>query len=539
MQNRDNQTNEQQLSPVLIKRKEFVNDFSLLLVGVEKPDSNSMNRKELLLNPANYIIKPGDIGYIISQSKATATRILQKFNTKNSIYQQRFEKTIKHYEENLTNEDVNVLIKDLYSNLRKPPKKLEDRIKQISLPTKDVLDLNNGENIRGHFINHIIIKGSLLNFANIVHILRFYSEKPVILFSEQDPDYNKWNKLKESYSNIFYVKGMQHSLNHIHELSPHYASKILVMPNSANKDAHSIDTDSIVFARILIDFFKINRVLIELVDETMIRFLDLKPKFDLLSQSQDISFFWPSFVKGNIHYTSLLMSVIARSIYNPNWITFLTELSFPKTYKKEELENEGILKENSNLCMLEVTPDLALKLKTYGKLQYFLMNQNPCIIALAILKKRKDNKKSLADSLMKKMTENVFLKVSLVKQNIIKTINSVYGARFFITNPAYFTKIMAGDKILVMGNLDMAHKINEKKQDLNKLMTKNVKKMIFIGSKKSELPKTEEEIQKRKTDIEAKNKIKENMIGIFKGFNENLRKTLELYQLINENEKNQ
>ena len=540
MQEKATQANEILESPVLLKNRNYLQDFQLLLIGVEEnnPITSKKDRGKMLLNPINYIIKEGDIAYIIAQNRNIPIHIFRKFNTKDSIYLQRYHKTAEYYENDPEKEICKNEIKNLYLSLtQKNQTKWKEKWPSFQyLSKKTVFDFNNGESIRGIFSNHVIIKGNLLNFMKIVYILRFYSERPIILFSENEVDSNKWDKLNELYTNIFYVRGMQHNIHHIHELDPKKAHKFLIMSNIEGKDLLFQDTDSIVFARILLDFFKINRILLELLDESMIRFLEMKPKFDIMSNNQEISYFWPSFVKGRVHYASLLMSVVARCIYNSNWISVLNELSIPKTYSQEELQNPGIIKENSTLCMLKITEEIANKVVIYGKLQYLLMSSEPCVISLALLKKRKSIKDRLTGELLKQVTKNIMLRASIVQNNIIQTINSVYGTEFFLTNPPFFTKITAGDKILVLGNNNLSEKINkEKKTTLDILMIGKLKKIISKEQnlKKSELPVIED-FKKNKKKIDEKLNLKAHFADIIATMNDTLKKTLKFYSFLAE-----
>lgn len=515
------------LSPQLIQRKDSNKDYCLLLVGVERILPKDEKQK-LLLNPINYTIKKGDIAYIIAQNREMANKAIQEFDENPSL-SQKYYKTQELYEQDNYIQTSQNFIKELFEKLFLKKKNWEQNIS--SHPKDDIFDLNMGSSLRGCFKNHIIIKGSLTDFSNIIKIIRFYSDRPVIIFSELEIDFSIWLKIKEKFRNVYYVKGMQHSLNHINELDPQKAYKILVM-SSQIRDFLFRDTDSIVFARILVDFFKIKRILIELVDESMVRFLEIRPKFDFISKNQDISFFWPSYVSGNLHYNSLLMSIAARSLYNSNWTLFLKELSVPKIYNEIQLNDENIIKENSNICMLKITKAIANSVIFYGRLQFLLMSNDPCIIALALLKKRKAHKSQIANELIGKLKGNKSYQEESMQKKLINTINSVYGTKFFLTNPVFYTRINEGDKILVLGNKNLTQKLNEK---INILAKISIIKVIASPQKKkkknTELPNSIEKIKKKKIENEIKGKMKENIGQMLKNINDAMKLSLVCYDL--------
>ena len=525
MSEKESQLSEDLDSAELIKHKRYSKDFNLLLIGVEQKNNLNNERRNLLLNPLNYIIKEGDIAYLIAQNKQHALKIFEKYNLTSKTYQ-RFEKTKEFYDKSPIKETNLRLIEDMFANLLKRNKKWEQKIPFFSLASDCVFDLNLAKSPRGYFKGHIIIKGNLIDFRVIIKIIRFYSNRPVLIFSESFVDYSIWNKIKDEHKNVYYVRGIHHSLNHIHELDPKKAYKILVM--SQNTACLLRDTDSIVFARILKDFFKVKRVLIELEDEYMIKFLEIRPKFDLSANDKEICYFWPSFVSGNIHYDSLLMSVAARSLFNSNWIFLLKELSIPKIYKEFQMKDENIVKENSTLCMLKVTEEIAKNIVIYGKLQFLLMSHEPTIIAIALLKKR-ETQKINPKELIHKVQKSQTARISVINQNLIRTINSVYGTKFFLTNPAYFTKMNAGDKVLVIGMDNIQEKINEKISKLGIYEIQKIKS-LFAGrkiKKNNRLPPIPfDNIKKSRLNFDFKSKFKENASEMIKGLNESMKKSI-------------
>ena len=418
-------------------------------------------------------------------------------------------------------------------NLKKRNSNWKQKIPIYSLKKDRIFDLNSGDSLRGYFSNHIIIKGTLLDLKNILPVIRYYSDRPVLIFSEKEVDFSKWNKIKENYRNVFYVRGLQHSLSHVHELEPLKAYKILILTEAT--DSSFLDTETIVFARILKEFFKVNRILVELVDESMIRFLEIKPKFNLLTELKEMSFFWPSFVSGNIHYDSLLMSLAAKSLYNPNWILFFKELSNPRVYKQTQIGNSRVIKENSNIFMLKVTSELANKVPIYGKLQYLLMSHEPCIIALGLLKIRRNNKIGKSNTVNDQNKKGENFKDSDLKEKLIKTVKSVYGNKFFLTNPSYFTRLRPGDRILVLGSDDMTQRINEATNKIGVAMVGRIKESIKKQTKKLMVPARK--LKKKKEEMDFKLNLKSEIVEMVRDLNNSMRHSIACLDMFHKKEK--
>lgn len=524
-------------SPELIKHKRYQKGFALLLIGIEQSERRSSDGRRLLINPLNYTIKNGDIGYFVAQSRESAIKALHKISSEGAGLL-AFETLTETYEKHdFMNLDASgVSVPKLYENLQTKNKKWQINIPTYFTKKDNIFDLNLGDSIRGFFENHIIMKASLLDFKNILNIIRFYSDRPIIIYSEESVDFSKWNKLKDSYQNIFYVKGIQLSLSHISELEPRKASKVLIM--SQSKDSLFLDADTVVFARILKDFFKVKHILVELVDESMIRFLEIKPKFNLINETNDLSFFWPSFVSANVHYNSVLMSLVARSLYNPNWIFFFKELSTPKVYTDHQMKNEKIIKQNSNLCTLKITEEIANSVVIYGKLQFLLMSNDPPIIALALVKKRKSMKGAITQEFMEKMRKSKTMRMSLLKENLMETVNSVYGTTFFLTNPPYFTKLAAGDRVLVLGMQNLTLKIKETEENkkhigglMNRMRRKTLTNLTQPKTRRSLIPISE--VKKKNAEMEFKAKFKTQAIEMLSGLNETMKKSLDCMEMLN------
>lgn len=72
----DQENPEEMDSADLIKHKRFIREFGVLLIAVEQ--ALKRDRNYLLINPSNYTIRRGDIGYFIAHTQEKVTKILSK-----------------------------------------------------------------------------------------------------------------------------------------------------------------------------------------------------------------------------------------------------------------------------------------------------------------------------------------------------------------------------------------------------------------------------------------------------------------------------
>ena len=241
----------------------------------------------------------------------------------------------------------------------------------LSLPISSVSNIPDFFNLylddspKGLFRNHLIIKGNLISLANIASVIRFYSKRPILFFTDSLKTLGDWAKIKDRFANIYCVVGSVFFIKHIDQMDPKKAYKILILSNPS-KNEGILDSDNIVFTRILADFFEIPKFLVELLEEDNIKYLSSQPKITLDDQLD--YFFWPYFVRGNIHFSSLIMSFVARSLYNSNWISFLKQLTQPNEGKRE-VKKAGKAEYN---CLGRCQPPLQVKrqrIGQYGKVQ--------------------------------------------------------------------------------------------------------------------------------------------------------------------------
>ena len=447
--------------------------FALQLIAIQVQNEDIFQKSsKILINPVNHIIVRNEIGYVIALDQASSEAVLD-FSNNSPLYLRymRNMNLIAKESENrqaetgvFEKEILRKIMENLDSNSRdwrideEKWRNMNSNTQQKSFsffdekPTPDsiqtLFNLYQDQSPRGYFKNHLIIKGNLNEMGSIAYIIRFYSERPILLFTDHKINYGIWAKLKASYSNIFCVLGNAMHVKHVEQLDPKKAFKILIL--SSSKDELIQDSSNVVFTRILADFFETPNFLVELLDENNMRFISTKPQ--ITTNNELDYFFWPYFVRGSVHFSSLIMSILARALFNKYWVDFLKNLAQPKD--DDFRASQELNAENSNIMTFEVTKELAKEVQIYGKLQYFLMNHDPPAMAIAMLKEKSfltlSNRKKVSEisigntvGRLKAMFANCFL----------KTLDELYHYSYLMTNPSFMTPVEVGDKVLFLGTL--------------------------------------------------------------------------------------
>lgn len=77
--------------------------------------------------------------------------------------------------------------------------------------------------------NHYVIFGRIDGFANILWILRKYTDRPAILYTEDGIDAFKWKDIDSIHKNIYYVKGDYLNIDHLSRLELKSAYKVSII----------------------------------------------------------------------------------------------------------------------------------------------------------------------------------------------------------------------------------------------------------------------------------------------------------------------
>ena len=458
-------------SEIEANKKNMPNKAGILLIGIEYKDEMGSTISKFLINPLNYVIRKDDIGYVVAYDLINA-KTISNFNEKSPLFSTYLknmnlfkklkvaEGTSKYIEK------LRVQLNERFNDWKINKQKFVEKssgVKQTTefdsklLEIPDIFNLYNNVTPKGVFKNHIIIKGDLFRLRRIASVLRSYSERPIILLSDVQPNPSEWHKIRDSFRNVYYVYGCTTNINHLMQIDPKKAFKILIL--SSNFNNFVLDSESIIFTRIISDFFEVKNFLTELMDENNMKYISINPKYDKLDY-----FFWPFFVRGSVHFSSLAMSIIAKSINNKNWLSFIRNLTRPNNSIEKDMEN---FEQNSRINSLEITEEIKKEFQFFGQLQYVLMSHEPHVIGIAVLKSQFTSNEPKKKTFLKQMTckegnDNKGISdkkkrgvQKVFSHHILKIMDNFYGSEFLMTNPSFLMPLDVGDKVLVIGNTKM------------------------------------------------------------------------------------
>ena len=441
-----------------ISKESLPSRSGLLLIGIEYKDRLIPSITNILVNPTNYEIKKNDIGFVVAFDQASA-KILSSFSDKTPEYaifvknmnffrQSNIEGVSERCIENM-GVGLEARLKDWKIKKQKYLFKtysvmadLESKV--IEIPS--IFNLYEESSPKGIFENHIIVKGNLTRFGKIALVVRTYTERPIILYSDCSVNQSEWLKLREIFRNVYYVYGSPTNIKHVMQLDPKKAFKILILSTSHNNFVQ--DSESIIFTRIISDFFGLKNFLTEMMEENNLRYISINPKYE-----NNNFFFWPYFVRGSIHFSSVAMSIIAKSIINKTWISFIRNLTKPNNSKNSKIDDNAY--QNSKINTLIITDEAAQHFQYFGYLQYALMCNKPSVIAVAILKVDNiDVKRTTLLNPIRKSTSPKMKPINLYSSEmLLKILDNFYGSEYLMTNPSALMPINTGDKVLVIGNV--------------------------------------------------------------------------------------
>jgi len=437
-----------------VKKEVFQTKKSgILLIGIETKGVNAQSAK-FFLNPLNYTIKEGDIGYVVAYDNDHARTItnLTEHSHNYSIYKKNmnFLKRVKLEESNAPFiAKLSHTIKKNLANWEINPKKFfqkhnkelkESELLQMKLP--QIFDLREHTSPRGIFKNHIIIKGNLSRLSRIAEVIRKYGQRPILLFTDSEINPSTWHKIREAYQNIFCVIGSPTKVKDIIQLDPKKAFKILIL--SGNYNNTNQDAESIIFTRMISDVFELTNFLTEIIDESNLKYLSINPKYPNLDY-----YFWPFFVRGGVHFSSFAMSIVAKTLINRNLLSFIQNFAESKN-SSEEGE-----KCNEQIHTMIITSEAAKEFQLFGHLQFSLMSSQPSTIAIAILKSKSKDIHTFGSMLSIKPKTNPSKHENSISlsNEISRLMGNFYGSEFLMTNPSFLMPVEAGDKVLIIGNM--------------------------------------------------------------------------------------
>ena len=336
----------------------------ILLIAV-RTTNTSTHQEEVLINPAAYAIGEGDFGYVIAADLQTASKVSSYTVDLDSI---------------ATN-DISLLTAESLAQAFKNSRK-NSRTYKADIESGEVIELWCTD-LHEKLINHVVVFGSIEGFSLLVASIRNYSKQAVCLVSSDEPDVI-WNKLKCKFENIYYLKGSILNFQEIFNCAIEDSYAVLIL-TSHNKESFTPDSDAVLGAKSIEMCFPNARVLLELGDESYLRFLGNRPRgrFEELPYTM-----WPKYVSGRCYLSTYLDTLLCQAYYNPELVQILLKLlGFNKYNPRLEQYKENLLIRTIHIPHVYFKGEGKTS-RTYGELFNDLLSLNPPVIPLGILSKR-------------------------------------------------------------------------------------------------------------------------------------------------------
>lgn len=347
----------------------YLSANGILLIAV-RTNNTSTHKEEVLINPSCYIFGEGDFCYVITSDQQTAGMV----------------STFTADQDSSPPSDSSLLraesLAQAFRNSRK-----NSRTYKAEIESGEVIDLWCTD-LHEKLINHVVVFGSIEGFSLLVASIRNYSKQAVCLVSSEDPDVI-WNKLKCKFENIYYLKGSILNFQELFNCAIEDSFAVLIL-TAHNKESFTPDSDAVLGAKFIEMCFPNARVLLELGDESYLRFLGNRPRgrFEELPYTM-----WPKYISGRCYLSTYLDTLLCQAYYNPELVQILLKLLGLNKHNDSRLEQyrENVLIRTIHIPQIYFKGDSKTEHK-YGELFNDLICLNPPIIPLGILSKRFDGK---------------------------------------------------------------------------------------------------------------------------------------------------
>jgi voltage-gated potassium channel Kch len=342
----------------------YTNCEGILTIGV-KTTNTPTHREEVLINPAAYTLCAGDSVFVITDDQKTAHLVN---NYKPHEDPEEYDRT---------NHRKIAMLQQAFIDAKK-----NTNVYHCDLESGDIIELWRND-INGRMSNHIIVIGSIEGFGQLVQSVRAYGEQPICLLNPNDPD-TQWEKIRAKYDNLFYFKGSMLSFQDLYNSAITDCHVVLILASS-NHNNFSPDSDAVLGCRLIELCFPHVRILLELIDESYMRFLGSRPR----GKYQKLAYhLWSKYLSGRIFFSSFLESLICQIYYNGDLMNILLRLMGLK-------ESDSRLKkfqENSLIRTIKIPASYFLHEGDihcrYSELFNDLLSMDPPSIPLAVVSKR-------------------------------------------------------------------------------------------------------------------------------------------------------
>ena len=372
----------------------------ILTIGVKSLIGIS-SKHEILINPVSYKFKRDDLVFVITNDQSTADLI--------TTYSDTFD-----YKTTNVSSFAQIALSHNFQTVKLLGKEYLCEIKN-----KSIVDLVQ-EDINGKMAKHVLVFGELEGFELLIQAIRVYSNQPICLVNNNEPDV-QWEKLSR-YENVFYFKGNMMHFQDLYNTGIKNCYSVLILSN-INSSGLSPDSEVILLTKLIEYSFPNVRITVELIDKSYIRFMGSRPKGKYKKLPYNL---WPNAVSGKVYFSSYLDSFICQTYYNTDLLdVILRIMGITKNSQNTLLENSII----RTVKIPKFYFQGRLEPLSYGEVFRDLLHLNPPVIPLGILSKSFTTVEGDSD------LENM----KKIDQPIV------------FTNPSAGTLIQKSDKIICIG----------------------------------------------------------------------------------------
>ena len=215
------------------------------------------------------------------------------------------------------------------------------------------------DKLQGKIANHILVFGYNEGVIHFIKSTRQKCEIPIVFFTREDISTNVF-KLNNIFGNIFHFMGDPYDKSQLDKACIQEAFAVIVL-SVEDADTTVLEDDAAIkIVRMIEQFYKIERLLVEVLDVTKLMMLGYEPKHTACDY-----YYWPFFMNGKVLMSGLFDSLIMWTQDHSNHLDTLKKLVSGSLFKSPSSSTQ---EENHHLMQLPVPEYYTARTKSYGEL---------------------------------------------------------------------------------------------------------------------------------------------------------------------------
>ena len=325
--------------------------FESLLIGVQTAlaDSEDKETQEIILNPVDYVIKPGDRAFIISSDLETA--------------------------ENIKNLDIDSY--EFNGEMNKLERNFE--VLKTPAPKKTLKRVNEGRHfimwehdLRGKIWDHIIVFGRIEHLEIILESFNKMTSQTICYVTDHSPD-EKWNRIMMKNKDVLYFECTLSDITELSHTAINFSHHVIILsskiPGSDMEDSATLPLVEIIESHFSVHFT------VELVDEVNMKYM--ANRFPVELEGMPL-ITWPRYAAANVFCSSAMDYITAQGYHN----SFIIDL-IRRMVLYEDLYSSTGIDENCRINSIDIPEDLQGRC-TFKDVFCYLISIDRPVIPLAI-----------------------------------------------------------------------------------------------------------------------------------------------------------